>query len=377
MTANSHEPERFFDSRAAYMMFVRSTNEKAAVAARVGRELKHINPGPSALRVFDAGMGDGSVLSELLREMHQTFTHIPWLVVGKEISIEDVRQTLEKLPDRLAEHPELVFVVTNMHYREAPSLTPSGDQEVVWRDVALNGTASHDFATQIRDLYSALADDWEVRTSEKTGNPLYVRPSVVVFYRRDREFLLKPVIPTPDEIDGRYDLIIASQTYRARTSAERKARTVLAPLSRALAPGGRLIGVHAYGNDPGLEIIRGVWPGEEPFVTGRHELLEAAEKVIGDGSLTFDPETDNESIFRFHMHSMPTEETEHIGTPSILATWNAAAYVAQIDEPRLSEAMSTGSYLKPTASVMRQHSTVWFNNESYVIWRSADSDISA
>ena len=52
--------------------------------------------GPSALRVFDAGMGDGSVLSELLREMHQTFTHIPWLIVGKEISIEDVRQTLEK-----------------------------------------------------------------------------------------------------------------------------------------------------------------------------------------------------------------------------------------------------------------------------------------
>ena len=370
MTANSPEPERFFDSRAAYMMFVRSTNEKAAVAARVGRELKHINPGPSALRVFDAGMGDGSVLSELLREMHQAFTHIPWLIVGKEISIEDVRQTLEKLPDRLVEHPELVFVVTNMHYREAPSLTSSSDQKVVWRDVALNGKTSHDFATQIRELYPTLADDWEVRTSEKTGNPLYVRPSVVVLYRKDREFLLKPVIPTPEVIDGKYDLIIASQTYRARTSADRKARTVLAPLSRALAPGGRLIGVHAYGNDPGLEIIRGVWPGEEPFVTGRHELLEVAEKLIGAESLTFEPGTDDESIFRFHMHSMPTEETEHIGTPSILATWNAAAYVAQIDELRLSQAMATGSYLKPTASVMREHNSVWFNNESYIILRS-------
>ena len=352
------------------MMFVRSTNEKAAVAARIGRELKHINPGPSALRVFDAGMGDGSVLSELLREMHQAFTHIPWLIVGKEISIEDVRQTLEKLPDRLVEHPELVFVVTNMHYREAPSLTSSSDQKVVWRDVALNGKTSHDFATQIRELYPTLADDWGVRTSEKTGNPLYVRPSVVVLYRKDREFLLKPVIPTPEVIDGRYDLIIASQTYRARTSADRKARTVLAPLSRALAPGGRLIGVHAYGNDPGLEIIRGVWPGEEPFVTGRHELLEVAEKLIGTESLTFEPGTDDESIFRFHMHSMPTEETEHIGTPSILATRNAAAYVAQIDEPRLSQAMATGSYLAPTASVMREHDSVWFNNESYIILRS-------
>ena len=75
------------------------------------------------------------------------------------------------------------------------------------------------------------------------------------------------------------------------------------------------------------------------------------------------------------MHSMPTEETEHIGTPSILATWNAAAYVAQIDEPRLSQAMSTGSYLEPTASVMRQHNGVWFNNESYVISRSSDPNV--
>ena len=66
---------------------------------------------------------------------------------------------------------------------------------------------------------------------------------------------------------------------------------------------------------------------------------------------------------------MPTEEREHIGTPSILAAWNAAAYVAQIDEPRLSEATASGSYMKPTADVLREHDGVWFNNESYVISR--------
>ena len=362
-------PARFFDSRAAYMMFVRSTNEKAAVAARVGRELADVEPGDRALRIFDAGMGDASVLSQLMRELHQRFTHIPWLIVGKEISVEDVRQALERMPDRLSEHPETVFVVTNMHYREAPALTPDHPDDLVWRNVELDGSTAHEFANQIHDLYPRVAKDWEVRTSPKTGNPLYVRPSALVIYRRDREFLLRPTIPQPGSVEGLYDLVLASQTYRARTSADRKVRTVLAPLSAALAPGGRLIGVHAYGNDPGLEIIQAVWPGEEPFPTGRHELVEAASRTIKDSALKFDPGTNDESIFTFHLHSMPTEETEHIGTPSILATWNAAAYVAQIDETRLSEAMASGSYLAPTADVMRQHEAVWFNNESYVISR--------
>lgn len=360
---------RFFDSRAAYMMFVRSTNEKAAVAARVGKELAQVGPGERSLRIFDAGMGDASVLGQLMREMHQAFPHIPWLIVGKEISVEDVRQALERMPDRLSEHPETVFVVTNMHYREAPTLTPDHPNDLVWRDVALSGSTAHEFANQIHDLYPTVAEDWEVRTSPKTGNPLYVRPAALVIYRQDREFLLRPTIPQPGSVEGLYDLVIASQTYRARTSAIRKAKTVLAPLSSSLAPGGRLIGVHAYGHDPGLEIIQGVWPGEEPYPTGRDELMRVAANEIDNDTLSFDAGTDDESIFRFHLHSMPTEETEHIGTPSILATWNAAAYVAQIDEPRLSAAMASGSYIQPTADVMRRHEAVWFNNESYVISR--------
>ena len=69
-------------------------------------------------------MGDATVLTELLRRLHRVFPHVPWLIVGKEISIEDVEASLDKLADRFLEHPEMVFVVTNMSYREAPHLTP-------------------------------------------------------------------------------------------------------------------------------------------------------------------------------------------------------------------------------------------------------------
>jgi len=362
---------RFFDSRAAYMMFARSTNEKESVAARVGRELSQVTPGERSLRIFDAGMGDGSVLAQLMSELHQSFTHIPWLVVGKEISIEDVRQALERIPDRLAEHPELVFVVTNMRYSEAPTLTPTElpSEGITWRDVPLQGSAAHDFAQQIRALYPTLTHDWEVRTSEVTRNPLYVRPSVLVLYRQDREFLLRPVVPKPGEGVSSYNLVIASQTYRARTSAERKAQMVLAPLAKALGAGGRLVGVHSLGDDPGLQIIRGVWPGEDPFQTTRHELMKVVATELDDDEFLLEAGSDEESVFRFHLHSMPTEEREHIGTPSILAAWNAAAYVAQIDERRLSDATASGAYIEPTAEVLREHDGLWFNNESYVISR--------
>lgn len=369
------EIDRFFDNRAAYLMFTTATNEKAVVAERIGRQLDVVSPGESALRVFDAGMGDASVLSQLMRRMHTVFAHIPWLVVGKEISIEDLRLALGRMPDRFFEHPEMVLVVTNMNYREAPALIPRGENasSLNWIEARLEGSTSDDFGRQIHDLFDELAQAWEVVTSPKTGNPLYARPAVLVVYRRDREFILKRVIPEPGELDGHYDLIVASQPYRARTSSERKARTVLVPLARALAPGGRLVVVHAHGNDPGLEIIRKVWPGEDPFRTGRAELLAEASRRLSDpedADLSFLESTDEEAIFRYELHAMPSERTEHIGTGLTLAAWNAAAYVAQIDEARLAAAMASGVYVEATRDVLEGYGGVWFNDEAYVISRS-------
>jgi len=363
---------RFFDSRSAYMIFSTATNEKAVVATRIGDYLDLIRPGERALRIFDAGIGDGSVLTHLMRRMHKVFTHIPWLVVSKEISIEDVRLALDKLPDRFYEHPEMVFVVTNMSFREAPSLQPtirSGQPELLWREVALNGSTTDDFARQIRDLYPDLSEGWAVQTSSKTGNPLYVRPSVLVIYRGDRRFLLDPLIPRPEGTEGLYDLVIASQPYRARTSVEHKAKTVLVPLARALAPGGRLVVVHSHGQDPGLEIIQGVWPEEDPFQTSRGELQAEARIQLDDSALVFDEFDDAEAIFRYELHAMPSEVKEHIGTSLVMAAWNAAAYVAQIDEDRLSQAMTSGVYVDATRQVLRRYGGVWFNDELYMISR--------
>ena len=377
-TAPQGDPKttfRFYDNRQKYLAFVNTCSEKWVVAERAGMEVAHLHPQPPALRVFDAGMGDGSVLTGVMRQMHRRFRTLPFYIVGKEISLEDVRLGLERMPDRFYEHPATVLVITNLYYTEAPWLMPRSMEAAAalnWIEVALEGDSSHEFHEQVTGLQPRLAETWQVRPSEKTGNPLYVRPSVLVVYREDHKFLLDQVIPRPGAVKADYDLVIASQPYRARMPISFKAKKVLSPLARSLAPGGRLLGIHSRGGDPGLEIVRRVWPGENPFTTNRHELLKALKDELGREArdLNFNAYADKRSIFRYDMHTLPSEVGgRSIGTSTLFAAWNAAIYVAQIEDERLEDVIAEGSYLDATREVLNRQGGLWFYDESYVVSR--------
>src|SRR5690606_33527075 len=111
------------------------------------------------------------------------------------------------------------------------------------------------------------------------------------------------------------------------------------------------------------------------FTTSRRMLLDATRRALGAeaAAFSFEPLPDSRALFRYEMHTLPDEidaETT-IGTSTLLAAWNAATYVAQIDDERLSEAMSTSAYLDATRRVLRQHGELWFNDESYLVTRKA------
>ncbi|MFO0990093.1 MAG: hypothetical protein U1F37_22525 [Alphaproteobacteria bacterium] len=368
---------RFFDNRQKYLLFVNTCSEKWMIADRVSLELGNIHPRPPAVRLFDAGVGDGTVLTRVMRALHDRYPAMPFYVVGKEISLEDVRLALEKMPDRFYEHPASVLVMTNMYYAEAPWLTPNSvaaATSLVWHEVALTGTTSHEFERQITGLQPFLADNWKARVSPKSGNPIYEKPVVLVIYRDDHKFLLDSVVPRRGHGRADYDLVMASQPYRARASVDFKAQKVLAPLTRGLAPGGRLIGIHSAGKDPGLEIIQRVWPGENPFVTDRHELLKATKGELGAlaRDFNFNAYADDRSIFRYDMHTLPNEISSSIGTSTLFAAWNAAIYVAQIEDQRLEGVVGDRAYLDATRDVLQKHGALWFHDESFVISRKRD-----
>ncbi|MEM7082109.1 MAG: hypothetical protein AAF465_05205 [Pseudomonadota bacterium] len=366
-------PIRFYDNRQKYLAFVNTCNEKRKVGERASRELPLLEPQPPALRVFDAGMGDGTILAHVMRSMHFHFPTHPFYVVGKEISLEDIRLSLEILPDRFVEHPATVVVYTNMLYKEAPWLTPSkmALEDINWRVVELEGNSASEYDQQLGSLDEFLVDGWQIKSSEKTGNPLYVRPSVLVVYRKDHKFLLDSVVPKQDTPRADFDLVIASQPWRARMSAEFKVKYVLSPLTRALRSGGRLIAVQSCGLDPGLEIIREIWPEEDPFQVNRHELMRELRRMLDEQSndYTIDASAEEHGLFQYQMHTLPEEIGESIGTSTLFAAWNAAVYVAQIDDQRLEEALQSGNYLEATARVLHKHNGLWFNDESFVITR--------
>lgn len=71
------------------------------------------------------------------------------------------------------------------------------------------------------------------------------------------------------------------------------------------------------------------------------------------------------------MHTLPSEVSGSaaIGASTLLAAWNAAIYVAQIEDERLEEVIHDGSYLDATRQVLNQNGGLWFYDESFVVSR--------
>ena len=153
--------------------------------------------------------------------------------------------------------------------------------------------------------------------------------------------------------------------------ADFKATRILAPLSRALRSKGVLLGVQARGGDPGVELIRRVWPDEDPFPVDRHDLLSALRDVLGPDVRDYDLMAlpDSESTIRYSMHTLPTEIGSSIGTSTLFAAWNAAIYVGQIDDEQVEACTAAGKYLEATADVLHEFGGLWFEDETFIIRR--------
>ena len=314
------------------------------------------------------------MLASVLRKLHQQFQTLPFYIAGKEISHEDVRLCLGKMGDRLFEHPATVLVFTNLFYNEAPWLKPkkpSAEKSLVWKELPLEGNTSHEFSEQLNNLEGFLRKNWKARHSERTGNPIYDHPTVLGIYRKDYGFLLNQIIPRKENAFADFDLVIASQPYRLRVPAEYKVEKVLLPLTHSLGKGGRLIGIHSAGNDPGMEILKKIWPDDDPFRFKRHQIMDVLKKKLGREKSLYNikPGSDKSSIFKYEMHSLPNELESSIGTSTLFAAWNAAIYVGQVEDQRLEKVMQSRDYLDVTREVLRKHGGLWFFDESFIVSR--------
>ena len=363
---------RFFDNRQKYLLFVTTTNEKNKIADALKPIIQKLKPKYPALKVFDAGMGDGSLLMSIMRQCHQKMPHIPMLISTKEISLEDVRLGLEKLPDRFVEHKNTVFVISNLNYVESTSLRSNNkmkQKKMNWKIVKLKGNSSLDFSDQLRKLnHGFLSKKWQIERNPINGNPTYKEPSVIIIYRKDQEFSLKNIIPKKNNGKNNFDLIIASQPYRSRISVEKKVRFVIDPMVKSLNKKGKLAVIHACGNDPGNQIIKKIWPKEKPFPSLYKSILEYIKKNT-DKNLLKDLRFNKKTNIRYVLRALPNEISGGIATSLIFSAWNAAIYVNQISDKQILSAEKNKNYQKIVQQIVNKNKGLYFNNELFVIER--------
>ena len=215
------------------------------------------------------------------------------------------------------------------------------------------GDPAYRFEQQITDLVPFLSQNWKAGVSPKTGNPVYERPVVLVLYRDDHKFLLDPIIPRPGGTMAKYDLVIASQPYRARL-----ARIQGQARDRAARQGAGTGGCHRHPfprqrSRPGDHPEDG--PGDNPFIHDCHQIMKAVKHELGPAGrdLNFNAYADNRSLFRYDMHTLPSEISDQsIGTSTLSAAWNAAIYVAQVEDHRLADVVADGRYLEATREAL-------------------------
>ena len=361
---------RFFDNRQKYLLFVTTTNEKNKIADAIKPFIPKLKPTYPALKIFDAGMGDGSLLMNVMRQCHQRMPHIPMLVSTKEISMEDVRLGLDKLPDRFIEHKNTVFVISNLNYEESTILKSKNKQKqkkMNWKIVKLKGNSSSDFSIQLRKLnQDFLNKKWQIERNDKTGNPTYKEPSVIIIYRKDQEFILKNIIPEKKDGKNNYDLIIASQPYRSRISAEKKVKYVINPMIKALNNKGKLIIVHACGNDPANKIIKKIWPKDKPFPTLYKSILKYIKSNTNKDTLK-NLRFGKRKIIKYILRALPDEISGGIATSLIFSAWNAAIYVNQISDEEITRIEKTKNYQKIVNQIVKKYKGLYFKNELFVI----------
>ena len=78
-------------------------------------------------------------------------------------------------------------------------------------------------------------------------------------------------------------------------------------------------------------------------------------------------------MLEYKMKTLPNEIADSIGTSTLFAAWNASTYVAQIEDDRLQDAVTSGAYLSATQKVLQKYKGIWFHDETFVISRRRNS----
>ena len=65
------DKKRFYDDRLKYLSFIQNTNEKSKISEEIYPFIKALPKNKTYIKVLDAGTGDGTIKSNLIKSFHK------------------------------------------------------------------------------------------------------------------------------------------------------------------------------------------------------------------------------------------------------------------------------------------------------------------
>ena len=325
--------KRFFDDRLKYLSFIQNTGEKKAISEKIYPYIANLSQNKSYVRILDAGTGDGTIKSNVIKSFHKYHPYTSLLITGKEISYEDLKNTLEKMPDRFAEHPNLLVTMTNVKFSELGFVESSSkikDKKIKQFNLVLESDNSFDFNSQITGvaLGNFIKKNWGIEIDNK-GRTSYSNPCIVRIYRKDNERYLKTFLKN-DYKNNNYDLIIASQAYRAAASVKVKVNNVIGPLMRLLNKSGKLLVTHSSGGKSIQKVLKIAFKDKEAFPNNAKDIIEYLKNYpIGENNIYSFSKPNN---YYFKFKKAPDQTVTELFGHNTDAKWANILYVGQIPE---------------------------------------------
>lgn len=362
--------KRFFDDRLKYLSFIQNTSEKKAISSKIYPYIANMSQNKSYLRILDAGTGDGTIKSNVIKAFHRYHPYSSLLITGKEISYEDLKNTLEKMPDRFVEHPNLLITMTNVKFSELSLIENTSkikNKKVREYNLVLRSNNSYDFNSQItgNNLGNFIKKNWGIQI-DRNSRTSYSDPCIIRIYRQDHERHLKQFLRN-DYKNNKYDLIIASQSYRAASSVKAKVNNVINPLMNLLNNSGKLLITHSIGGAKIQKIINLAFKDLEAFPNTAKDIIKYLKNtnVPDDGSFKyFAPKK-----YTFNFKKAPDQTVTELFGHNTDAKWSNILYVAQIPNKDIQEVEKNIKLLNKIRKTINNSGTILFENELFSIKR--------
>ena len=360
--------KRFFDDRLKYLSFIQNTGEKKAISEKIFSHISKLSENKSYIRVLDAGTGDGTIFSNMIKSFHKYHPYTSLLITGKEISYEDLKNTIEKMPDRFVEHPNLLITMTNVKFSELGSIEGSKkikEKKVKEFNLALKNNNSFDFNSQItsRHLGNFIKKNWGI-VIDKNGSTSYSNPCIIRIYREDNEKHLKKFLKN-DYKNNKYDLIVASQSYRAAAPVKAKVNNVIGPLIGLLNKSGKLLVTHTCGGESIHKILKLAFKDKELFPNTAKDIIEYLKNSpFGESGLySFSKPVS----YYFEFKRAPDQTVTELFGHNSDAKWANILYVGQVAEKDIQKLEGNPRLRNKVRKTIDNSNQLKFKNELFSI----------